>query len=101
MDPVIALAGAFARVLAAPLTVLHALEPNMSDGALVATTFFSGVVPTQPDADTLAALNDTARGALHTELTAANVSSNLRRTVSASSSRNLATSLRLSSRSLR
>lgn len=73
MDPVIALAGAFSRALDAPLTVLHALEPNMSDAALVASTFFSGVVPAQPDADTVAALRAAARGALQAELAAANI----------------------------
>jgi nucleotide-binding universal stress UspA family protein len=73
MDPVIVLAGAFGRALGAPLTLLHAMEPNMSDAALVASTFFSGVVPTQPDADTVAAMRDAARGALQAELTAANI----------------------------
>lgn len=73
MDPVIGLAGLFSRALSAPLTLLHALEPNMSDAALVASTFFSGVVPPQPDADTVAALGDAARGSLQAELTAVNL----------------------------
>lgn len=76
MDPVITLAGALSRSLAAPLTLLHAVEPQMSDAALVASTFFSGVVPTQPDAETLAAVNDAAQGALRAELAAANLEGN-------------------------
>ena len=73
MDPVIAFAGAFGRALSAPLTLLHTLEPNMSDAALVASTFFSGVVPSQPDAETMSAVKEAARGALQAELVAANL----------------------------
>lgn len=73
MDPVITLAGGLMRAFNTRLTLLHALEPSMSDAALVASTFFSGVVPTQPDVATVAAVKDVARGALEAELSAANL----------------------------
>jgi nucleotide-binding universal stress UspA family protein len=73
MDPVITLAGAVGQALSSPLTLLHGVEPNMSDAALVASTFFSGVVPTQPDVETVDAMKEAALGALRAELDAVNL----------------------------
>jgi len=73
MDPVIAAAGAVAKQLGERMMVLHAVEPNMSDAAIVATTIFSGVVPQQPDKPTVDAIKEAATGALRAELASAAV----------------------------
>lgn len=69
----LATAGAFAQRLNEPLVVLHAVEPNRHDVALIASAIFSGVVSPSPDGSTVEAYRAVADGALHAELAAAGV----------------------------
>lgn len=70
---VLAWAAIGARMTRQSILATHAIDLSVSNVMVVASAIFSGTVPVQPDAESVAALREAATGALRAELTAASV----------------------------